>query len=228
MTRASRAVFLSAVFVLGAAALARSTGVEAVLAREPLATFPARIGDWTGQSAPEFDSKVLAVLGADEYVNRIYSSQERIPFSLYIGYYASQRLGDTIHSPMNCLPGNGWEPVTTGRLTIAVPMVGAGTMGAAGHTRSVIEVNRVIIEKGIDRQLVLYWYQSRNRVIASDYWGKVYKFVDAIRLNRTDGALVRVITPIGDSENLSEARTEQRAARFTQALFPLLGRYLPP
>jgi EpsI family protein len=88
-----------------------------------------------------------------------------------------------------------------------------------------IVVNRYVVQKGLDRQLVLYWYQSHGRVVASEYWGKFYLIRDAVRLNRTDGALVRVITPVGDDGD--EARAEQTAIRFVKALFPVLGSYLP-
>jgi len=86
-------------------------------------------------------------------------------------------------------------------------------------------VNRVIIEKGLDRQLVLYWYQSHGRVVASEYWGKIYTVVDALRYNRTDAAMIRVMTPLNDQS--PEQAAEARAVQFVQALFPQLSQYLP-
>ncbi len=130
---------------------------------------------------------------------------------LYVGYYQSQRQGSTIHSPKNCLPGAGWQPMKSDHITIPV---GAGDL---------IEVNKVMIEKGIEKQVVLYWYQSRGRVIASEYWAKIYLVLDAIGMNRTDGALVRVISPVVDSERMAE----QQAVDFVKELYPLLGRHLP-
>ena len=138
--------------------------------------------------------------------------------SLYVGYYGSQRQGDTVHSPLNCLPGAGWVPTAVGRRTLLV--------ADSGHTRS-IEVNRVLIQKGLDRQLVLYWYQGHGRVIASEYWGKAYLVVDAIRMNRTDGALVRVMVPLRDDGKHAEAAADGAAESFARALFPLLGHHLP-
>src|SRR4029077_16516881 len=132
----------------------------------------------------------------------------------------SQRQGDTMHSPLNCLPGAGWTPVQNDRLALRVP-TGSGTMG--GQAERPIEINRYVIEKGLDRQVVLYWYQSHGRVVASEYWGKIYMVLDAIRSNRTDGALIRIPAPIVSSE----ADAEQRAIGFAQELFPFLGRYLP-
>jgi EpsI family protein len=88
-------------------------------------------------------------------------------------------------------------------------------------------VNDFVIEKGLDRQVVLYWYQSHGRVVASEYWGKIYTVVDAVRLNRSDGALVRLVVPIASATPEAQAKAEASAVAFAQALFPQLGRYLP-
>jgi EpsI family protein len=195
--------------------LARTTRAEPVVPRERLNACPVQINDWNGRRAANLDEKILAVLGVDDYINRLYFNSRGALVSLYVGYYGSQRQGDTIHSPLNCLPGAGWLPVRQGRINIAVA-------NGAGENRD-IEVNRLVIEKGLDRQLVLYWYQSHGRVVASEYWGRAYLVLDAVRLSRTDGALVRVITPIGESE----ADSEREAVDFMQSLFPLLDRVLP-
>ena len=137
-----------------------------------------------------------------------------------MGYYGTQRQGASIHSPLNCLPGAGWIPVEQGRLALNVA-------SSPNGPRRTIEVNRVVIEKGLDRQLVLYWYQSHDRVIASEYWGKIYTVVDAIRLNRTDAALVRVIAPIKSRDPGALEAAEPAASGFVEALFPQLGKYLP-
>jgi EpsI family protein len=177
------------------------------------------IGDWRGEAADRFDQRVLAVLGVDEYVNRIYSAGQDRAVGLYMGFYQSQREGDTIHSPLNCLPGAGWEPVRKGRVTIPVRT-------SAGETRQVT-VNRFTIQRGLDRQVVLYWYQSHGRVVASEYWGKIHTVLDAIRLNRTDAAMIRVIAPVRGRDDEHEASAETNVVEFAQAMFPLLGRYLP-
>ena len=177
-----------------------------------------QIGEWRGKNAPRFDQQILTVLGVDEYVNRIYVAPDGLQVGLYIGYYQSQRQGDTMHSPLNCLPGGGWEPTKRERVTLTVP--GAG---AAGQ----IEVNRIVIEKGLDRQMVLYWYQSHGRVVASEYWGKIYTVVDAIRLNRTDAAMIRLISPISGVDAGAESAAAAHATDLATAVFPLLARYLP-
>ena len=216
MLSTSRRLLVVSGLMLGAAwYLAVAMRAEPVPTRETLASCPMQITDWNGVRAADFDAETLSVLGVDEYINRVYRGKDRRPVGLYVGYYGSQRQGDTMHSPLNCLPGAGWSPVSFSR--IAVPV----SEGSAD--RAPITINRYVIEKGLDRQLVLYWYQSHGRVVASEYWGKIYLVLDAIRSNRTDGALVRITTPIISSE----ADAEQRAIGFAQELFPYLGKYLP-
>jgi EpsI family protein len=215
MRTPTRLGILAALMLASAAFLAVTMRAEPVPMREPLATCPMQLSFWRGQRAPDFDQGTLAVLGVDEYINRVYLDASRRPIGLYVGYYGSQREGDTMHSPLNCLPGAGWSPISFTRTAIPVSAANAAT--------SSITVNRYVIEKGLDRQLVLYWYQSHGRVVASEYWGKVYMVLDAIRTNRTDGALVRIIAPIVTTEE----DAEHQAVGFAQTLYPLLGRYLP-
>lgn len=210
------------------ALLARNARSENVPPRESLASFPSTIGAWQGQPLPDFEQKILDVLGVDEYVNRLYrapatpgdgSPDGDKVVALYVGYYQSQRQGDTMHSPLNCLPGAGWLPIKQGRTQLTVP-------DAQGQPRQ-IEINDFVIEKGLDRQVVLYWYQSHGRVVASEYWGKIYTVVDAVRLNRTDGALVRLVAPVRGSGPEAERAAQDAARAFAGALFTKLGRYLP-
>src|SRR5262249_26458845 len=140
---------------------------------------------------------------------------------LYAGFYRSQREGSTIHSPLNCLPGAGWSAVAHERVDVDVPSYRGGD--ATGRIR----VNRYVVQKGLDRQLVLYWYQMHGRVIASEYWGKFYLVADAIRLNRTDAALVRITVPFDPSEGPAERAAERAGTAFVSAIFPLLERSLP-
>jgi EpsI family protein len=132
-----------------------------------------------------------------------------------MGYYGSQRQGDTMHSPLNCLPGAGWEPLSKSTVAVETP------------SSDPIVINRYIIQKGLDRQLVLYWYQSHGRAVASEYWSKLYLIRDAVRLNRTDGALIRVIAPIAIGSEDGGAAAERDATRFVRALYPALLPYLP-
>lgn len=194
------------------AVVATTSRSEVVLPRESFASFPMDMSGWTGTRAPEFPEAILRELGVDDYLHASFKAAATPALGLYIGYYHSQRQGDAIHSPANCLPGAGWQPIESGRLTIDV-----------GRP---ITVNRWVIQKEEEQQLVLYWYQSHGRVVASEYASKVQLVFDAMRLNRTDAALVRVITPIGAGEN-ARAAAEQSAAAFVKSLFPHLQRYLP-
>jgi EpsI family protein len=216
-----RLLITSLLLLAGAGYLAHATRAETVPPRRPLATLPVTMAPWEGREGPPFAANVLAVLGVDEYVNRVYvSSGSRTPYvGLYVGYYESQRQGDTMHSPLNCLPGAGWQSIRQGRTALTVT-------DTAGASRP-ITVNQFVIQKGLDRLMVLYWYQSHGRVIASEYTSKIYMVYDAMRLNRTDGALVRVITPITGTSTADEDAAAQRAAAFVQGLFPSLSGVLP-
>lgn len=183
---------------------------EVSVPRTELAQLPTTIDEWSGRDAAPFDDDIVAALGVDDYINRHYARAGHASVALYVGYYASQRQGDTIHSPQNCLPGAGWRPVSSERVTI----------DAAGTP---IEVNRYLIRKGIERQAVLYWYQGRGRVVANEYANKLWLMLDAARLRRTNGALVRMITPVA----ATPASAFDELSAFTSAVFPRLAAHLP-
>jgi EpsI family protein len=183
---------------------------ERVPARRPLSELPVQLDGWSAIRQETIDPVVVAELGTDEYVSRTYA-RSSVQADLFIGYYESQRQGDTIHSPLNCLPGTGWTLADLNRATISD---GAG---------STMIVNRGTIERSNDRRVMYYWYQSHGRTIASEYWRKAYTVLDSIRLHRTDGALVRIITPIaGDERAAADAATA-----FIASLYPTLDRFLP-
>jgi EpsI family protein len=204
--------------VLGATTIyiASNQRVEAAVTREVFASFPMTIGNWQGVVDPPLEKSILDVLGVDDYLSRVYYRSDGRPVGLYMGFYASQRQGDTIHSPLNCLPGAGWEAVSEGRLTIP---------NVDGNGRD-ITVNRYVVQKGLDRHMVLYWYQSQGRVIASEYTSKIYLIHDAVRMNRSDGSMVRVISPIDPRLNDDGAAAQELAQQFVRAVFPHLGPYL--
>ena len=135
------------------------------------------------------------------------------PVSLYIGYYASQRQGDTIHSPQNCLPGAGWQPIEGGPAPLDV---------ASGR----IVVNRYVIQKGSERQVVLYWYQGRGRVVANEFANRFWLMFDAAVRHRSNGALVRVAAPVRSPVGPVTV-ADAAATDFTRALFPRLATTLP-
>ncbi len=181
---------------------------EAKVSRRALAEMPAQVGSWRQAGADQrFDAQTESVLRADDYLSRTYTSAEGRAASFYVGYYATQRTGATYHSPLNCLPGSGWEMNEAARVSIQ-PADGSPAF----------EANRYIVENGDDRQLLVYWYQGRGRKVASEYWGKFYTVVDSIRLRRSDGAMVRVMMPVGRSEEATLKSATDLAAQIAPAL----------
>jgi exosortase D (VPLPA-CTERM-specific) len=177
---------------------------------QPLHNVPITMEGWQGFDVP-LEPRIIKAAGVDDYLNRAYQQDSGAALGLYVGYYSSQRTGDAIHSPRNCLPGGGWQPVSAKYVSFRRP---DGQMAL---------INEYIIEKQGQREIVFYWYQSHGRIIASEYWAKLYMVWDAMRLNRTDGALVRIDVPIMGSE--SEVR--QRALQFTERVFPALNQIIP-
>ena len=213
-----RALIVFVALIVASGVIAKAERSEPIPARAPLSAFPMTVGDWRGRVDRPLTDKELAVLGADDYLLRTYFAPAKAA-GLYVGYWESQKKGDAVHSPLNCLPGSGWEPVSHRSLRLAVPREGGVTAD--------IQVNRYVIQKGLDRQLVLYWYQSHGRVIDSEYWGKFYLVADAVRLGRSDTAIVRVVVPIGDASETAEATAERTATEFVQRVFPTLVDYIP-
>jgi EpsI family protein len=179
---------------------------------EKFSSFPMNVGTWEGRDVP-MDARVLEVLGPGEFLSRIYSTGQQPWMDFFIAYFPSQKTGDAVHSPKNCLPGAGWAPTESGFREIDVNGIGR------------ITVNRYVIARGNQRNLVYYWYQSHGRSIASEYSAKIWLVVDSIKLNRTDAALVRIITPVAPGEDLAVA--DKRALDFAQLVGPNINHYIP-
>ncbi|HEV2488869.1 MAG TPA: EpsI family protein [Candidatus Acidoferrales bacterium] len=206
-------LWIVVVMLLGSTALLHGMSHgETIVAHQPLRNLPYSVSGWIGQEQP-LEERIVQAVSVTDYTNRIYVNPADMPVWLYVGYYASQRTGDTIHSPKNCLPGAGWEPVRQDYATIIL---------ADGRK---IVVNDYVIQQGLNKDLVFYWYQGRGRVIANEYWGKFWMISDAITRNRTDGALVRLYTPIAANDGLQDAQA--RLVKFTQILFPYLNEVIP-
>jgi EpsI family protein len=170
---------------------------EAHVERQELKNFPAQVGAWKQEGIDQrFDVQTMSVLRASDYVLRNYRLGNGQMANLYIGYYATQRDGATYHSPLNCLPGSGWTMLDHSMITITLP-----------NGESFV-ANAYVIENGGVRDRMIYWYQGRGRIIASEYWGKIYTVLDSVRLRRSDVAMVRVMVPItgSDATALESAR----------------------
>jgi EpsI family protein len=186
---------------------------ESSVPRRALAEFPQQVGEWH-QSGPDqrFDAETEAVLRADDYVSREYVTPDGGAASFYVGYYLTQRTGATYHSPLNCLPGSGWE-LTEPSVVEIKPANGAAAFTA----------NRYLMKHGNERLLMIYWYQGRGRAVASEYWDKLYTVFDSMRLRRSDGAMVRVLVPLHGSEDEALAA----ATGFASQAAPDLAPYVP-
>src|SRR5882762_2178986 len=183
--------------------------------RESLSSLHLQIDGWTGTDSV-LDQDTLDILGPGEFLVRDYenASQPSLPpISLYIAYFPTQKAGDTIHSPNHCLPGAGWVPTSREVVQIARP------------DGSSFPVNRYVVSKTGERQLVVYWFQAHGREVASDYEAKYYLVSDSVRMNRSDGGLVRLMTPMidGESPDAAQARVMKLGSQF----LPLLESYIP-
>jgi EpsI family protein len=207
-------VSVSAILLLGLTVAFHSVSHgEDIPFHHPLDSFPRTIGSWQGQDV-KVDPRLADALKADDVLTRAYNAANLPTVWLYVAYFQSQRQGQTIHSPKNCLPGSGWTPLDSKRETIEV---GEGQR---------VNLNRYVVRNGLDRQLVLYWYQSHGRTVASEYVAKMDMVVDAIKMNRTDGALIRVSLPIEEDDLTAEA-AEKIAREYVRKINSPLKEYIP-
>jgi exosortase D (VPLPA-CTERM-specific) len=213
----SRAMVTSVVLiVLTAAGTQLITHREEIVpSRERFAAFPNDVGEWQG-AQETLPPAIVRALDVTDYVLSNYQrTADHVPVNLYVAYYASQRKGASIHSPRSCLPGHDWE-----MNNLAPYKIDGVAAGGAPLT-----VNRVVISKGEARQLVYYWFEQRGRELTSEYAVKWFLLWDAIELNRTDGALVRLTTPIPPGTRVNE--TDERMQSFLRLIYPRLDPYIP-
>jgi len=204
-------ILLVLILVAGVLVNAWSYLGEAHVERKTLKDFPQSIGAWQKTGSDQIlDNETLKVLRASDYLLRDFRKSNQVA-NLYVGYYASQRSGATYHSPLNCLPGSGWTLSEPGKATITLP------------DGSNFVANKYVIQNGDYKSMMIYWYQGRGRNVASEYWGKIYTVFDSVRLRRSDGAMVRVTVPIGNSE----AAAEQTAVEFAATASTVLPEFVP-
>ena len=186
---------------------------ELIPNHQAFSSFPVRLGEWQMWKEVPLDPETEAVLRADDTMSRWYRDPSGRQAELYTAFFKSQRYGKEPHSPKNCLPGSGWIPIVSDRVAIQI----------AGRTEP-IRVNRYIVAQGEARSVVMYWYQTRDRVVASEYTAKMYVVADALRYNRSDTSLVRVVVPAqeGHEEEATRVGTD-----FVKAFFSTLRGFLP-
>lgn len=207
---AAAMVMLTAGFLWYVKPSANQTMVERVEFRN----FPMEIADWQGQ--PEFlDESVERVLRADDYLLTVYKSGAS-NVSLFMTFYEQQNGGSGIHSPEVCLPSGGWEVSQWKQVDVPV----------GSESGIIVPVNRAVIQKGLNRQLVYYWFEQRGRRMTSDYTAKLVSIWDTVVMGRSDGGLVRLVTPIGSNEDPAVA--DKRLRQFLGDVIALLPDYFPP
>ena len=207
---------------------------EELVTNKPFSEFPLMLADrWEGRELG-LDEKVLKNLNLSDFIMRVYVSaasqvgevtgfkasednqsmreKSALPVWLYVGFYQSQRTGATYHSPKNCLPGAGWQFMKSDYVTLPMP----GDQS--------VTINRVLIQKGLDKQVILYWYHDRGRVIPSEYWAKGYLVWDAMTKRRSDGSLVRISVPV---QGGTEEEAFDHAVRFLHDVWPVLLDFMP-
>jgi EpsI family protein len=209
-----RFALAAGLIALTAILLQARSRTEVIPPRKPLASFPAQLANWDSAEIVQ-DDETVQVLGPGDFLERLYQDPDgTLPWiDLFLAYFPSQRAGETPHSPQHCLPGSGWSPEENIRITLSSP----------GH--GPFPVNRYVISKAGERRLVLYWFWAHDRGVASEYSAKYYLVKDAILMNRSDGALVRLVTPMFPGE--TPDATEQRILPFTSTVVPLLNDYIP-
>jgi exosortase D (VPLPA-CTERM-specific) len=175
--------------------------------RKNFPEFPMQLTDWQGQHS-SMEDNVIRSLGLSDYILADFKQVHGAPVNLYAAYYASQRKGVSPHSPRVCIPGGGWQITDIERKDLGL-----------------LAVNRIVVKKGDMTQLVYYWFQQRGRKMANEYLMKWYLFKDALLLNRTDGALVRLTTMVNPGESLDLA--DQRLLGFAKEVLPVLPQYIP-
>lgn len=205
------AVLLSLLLIGQAAAYHLLPKTEKTFFARPLRQFPALIGQWHMVEDFEIEPEVRRVLRADDTLNRNYARfGSRLPVNLFVAFFRSQTSGAAPHSPKNCLPGSGYAPLESSRVRIRT--------GASGE----VEVNRYIVARGDARSVVLYWYQTPARIVASELAAKLWLVADSIRYRRSDTSLVRITVPMADG-----ADAEAEARQFAADVLPVLNSFLP-
>ncbi len=187
---------------------------ETVPISRPFSQFPLRLGQWHGQ-LQTMDQKFIDGLNFSDYIIVNYSNGSEYSVNFYTAYYESQRKGESIHSPASCLPGGGWVLHESGTVDIATN----------NRDEPYVRVNRAFIQKGDEKQLSYFWFPMRGQVATNMWQIKLFNFWDALTRQRTDGALVRLITTVGKEESLQKAET--RLQTFMTEILPVLNEFLP-
>lgn len=208
-----RSLIASVLMILTIVVLNYLSRPENIHPKKPLSTFPKQIGEWVGKEE-RFEERIYDTLGVDDSFLCSYRTPNGDHVQLYVGFYRSQREGELIHSPKHCMPGAGWNIIQTSLEQVTIP----------NSNPERIEMIKLLLEKADQQQVILYWFQSRGRFIASEYMQRIYLVIDSIAKHRTDGSFVRLMSPVN---NGGEHRTSGVMKGFVELLLPVLQEYLP-
>lgn len=206
------AVALTAAVSAGVGTL--SSGAGRMPPRESFDHFPRHIAGWSGADET-IDPATLKVLAASDYIAALYQKPDVAPVDVFVAFYKNQTNGDGIHSPEVCLPNGGWEVSSLRPYTVSMPGTAYGTF----------QLNRAVVEKNQQKELVYYWFEQRGRRMTNDIWAKISVVWDGLTRGRTDGALVRFVTPLAPGE--TEAAADARIQSFMKAALVPLPRFVP-
>lgn len=194
--------------------LQTTSSVQPVAIKKTLSQFPQEIGEYRLSDSFQSSAGVLELLGVDDYIQYNYVTDNGEHVNLYAGYYRAVGVEGSYHSPKNCIPGGGWGINTTREVVL--------DQGIEGQNTST--VSEMLIRNGKEYQVVLYWYQNRGRIIASEYWEKIYLVLDALVKGRRDGTFVRIMSYAGNGD-IEAARA--RVKNFAEDAMLELQDYLP-
>jgi EpsI family protein len=212
----ARITIVSVLLAVAAIVSYRCVGnIVEVPIKKPLSTFPTQIGAWKWINQTPLSDEIRKMLGVDDYIQYDYVSADGVSVNLYVSYFSRVGSGGKgYHSPKNCMPGGGWNVIHSEPLTLTV-----------SHSRPVaVEINKMVMQKGAEKEVVFYWYQCRGRIINSEYMDKIYLVLDSMFKRRSDGAFIRIMAPVQDGQ---EAKTVEHLKDFTQQVIPVLEEYLP-
>jgi EpsI family protein len=206
-----RRALVTVLLLASTGALARAARTSGDARHANLAALPYELPAWNGRDAGALDPEIVRELAADAYVNRTYTGASHVPVGLYIAYYGRQQPGVSIHSPLHCLPGTGWEPLDVATIDVAQ------ADGSAGQMR------RLLVRKNLDRAVVFYWYAVHGRMLGSETMSKAWLLRDSIWQHRSDAALVRIVVPMNDRAATIDA-AERQGLAFARDVLPYLSR----
>ncbi|MCF8104148.1 MAG: EpsI family protein [Desulfohalobiaceae bacterium] len=174
---------------------------------------PGRIGSWRMAETQAMGADIVDLLGVDDYIFRNYKDDQGQAINVYVSYFSRTDRSKGYHSPLNCMPGSGWEIANTKPLPLKIP-------GSSEEPT----VNRLLLQKGAEKKVSLYWYQCRGRILHNEYLERIYRVIDSIFKNRTDGAFIRLVA-INTGQDIQ--KEEAMLKDFASRLLPMLREYLP-